>query len=105
MQAITSQLLYHKPDNPRDFVVRYLENVKSTGTPSLLNAQDLETMFGMFDITNRGVVTGEQALNALKSLLGPAATLNVNPGQMLKKDDFVKVMNNALQDAQPYKKQ
>lgn len=65
-QAITAQLLFYKPDDPKAFICKYLEDIKSTGTPTLITEQDLETMFGMFDITKRGSVTAEQANRALQ---------------------------------------
>jgi len=36
---------------------------------------DLHAMFGMFDITRRGLMTEEQVNNAQRSILGPAAAL------------------------------
>ena len=60
VEVLTAQLLFHKPDNPKRFVVKYLEEVKVTGTRPLLTEEDLKTMFGMFDITKRGVMTEEQ---------------------------------------------
>jgi hypothetical protein len=58
--VLTAQLLFHKPDNPKRFVVKYLEEAKVSGTRPLLTQEDLNTMFGMFDITKRGVMTAEQ---------------------------------------------
>lgn len=58
-------MLFHKPDNPRKFIVKYLEEVKVSGTQPLLTEADLRTMFGMFDITKRGVMTPEQVSQVL----------------------------------------
>jgi hypothetical protein len=44
VQALTAQLLFHKPENPKQFICRYLEQVKVAGTPPLLTKEDLETM-------------------------------------------------------------
>ena len=85
---------------------KYLETVKNSGTPALLSQQDLETMFAMFDLTNRGAITGEQANAALQSILGPGASLEtegVRPGSILKKHEFVSAMTQALREALPYK--
>lgn len=37
--------------------------------------EDLRTMFGMFDITKRGLMTEDQVNNAQRSILGPSADL------------------------------
>lgn len=106
VQALTSQLLFYKPDRPRDFIAKYLETVKVVGTTPLLTKEDLETMFGMFDVTKRGVISAEQANAALKSVLGPAADLsrvNVSPTAQLRKDEFVEAMLEALKLSAPYK--
>ncbi|KAG2438174.1 hypothetical protein HXX76_005781 [Chlamydomonas incerta] len=107
-EAITSDLLFYKPANPKEHIVKYLENVKVAGTAPLINEQDLETMFGMFDITKRGTVTAEQANRALQVILGPAADLaevGVKPGSNLTKDQFVSSMAHALKRASPYRQQ
>lgn len=86
----------------------YLEQVKVGGTPTLINEVDLEAMFGMFDLTKRGVLTAEQAGRALKVVLGPGADLGevgVKPGASLTKDEFVSSMSAALRRARPYKLQ
>ena len=37
-----------------------------TGTQPLLTADDLATMFGMFDLTKRGTITAEQVGRSLR---------------------------------------
>lgn len=106
LEAITSQLLFHKPENPKEFICQYLEQVKVTGTPALINDQDLDTMFGMFDLTKRGSLTADQANRALKVILGPSADLaevGVQPNAMLDKPQFVASMSAALRRAIAYK--
>ncbi|PNH02943.1 EF-hand calcium-binding domain-containing protein 10 [Tetrabaena socialis] len=107
-EAITAELLFFKPDAPREHIVKYLENVKVSGTTTLINDQDLETMFGMFDITKRGMVTSDQATRALQVILGPSADLadvGVKSGAKLSRDEFVKVMADALTRASPYRQE
>lgn len=106
-QVLTSQLLFRKPEEPRAFIVEYLENVKLHGTDTLINRQDLATMFGMFDVVKRGVITADQAAAALRSILGPSADLEafgVQPTDMLTQERFVDCMEKALQSSVPYKK-
>jgi hypothetical protein len=70
LQGCIAQLLYHKPTDPRAFLVQQLELLKVSRQPSLLNRRDLSAMFHMFDVTGRGYVTAEQADNALATILG-----------------------------------
>ncbi|GIL53691.1 hypothetical protein Vafri_9327 [Volvox africanus] len=105
-EAITAELLFYKPEKPREYIVKYLENAKVTGTSTLITEQDLDTMFGMFDITKRGVVTAEQANRALQVILGPSADLSevgVASSAKLSKVEFVDAMSQALKRASPYK--
>ena len=68
-QSITSQLLFYKPEDPRQFVCQHLERMKLMGAEQLVNEADLDTMFSMFDITKRGVISIEQANAAAKQIL------------------------------------
>jgi hypothetical protein len=103
-EAVTAQLLFYKPTDPKEYSCQYLAQVKEFGTPPLLTAVDFETMFGMFDITNRGVITAEQATSALKNLLGKGASLCLPEGkQFLLKEEFVTAMDAAMKDSAPYK--
>eukprot|EP00879_Flechtneria_rotunda_P004657 GHRR01004918.1.p1 GENE.GHRR01004918.1~~GHRR01004918.1.p1 ORF type:complete len:146 (+),score=57.76 GHRR01004918.1:305-742(+) len=108
IEGLLADLLYHKPANPEQYIVSQLERVKVTGTKPLLNKQDLRTMFGMFDITNRGVVTEQQANNALWTVLGsrsPAIASeqkNHHASKMqLGQNEFVDYMATALGEATP----
>lgn len=64
-------------------------------------------VFGMFDVTNRGAVTEQQARNALKTVLGSraptaAAAADAPPDTVpLGRDDFVQLMDSALVAATP----
>ena len=68
-QGLISQLLYHKPSDPRRFLVKHLEALKISGKrPQLLTRSDLAAMFSMFDITGKGLVTVAQAESALATI-------------------------------------
>ncbi|WIA39629.1 hypothetical protein OEZ86_005708 [Tetradesmus obliquus] len=109
MEGLLAELVYIKPANPKQYIVMQLEKVKVAGTRPLLNKQDLETMFGMFDVTNRGAVTEQQARNALKTVLGSraptaaaAAAADAPPDTVpLGREDFVQLMDSALVAATP----
>mmetsp|Transcript_19108 Transcript_19108/g.53470 ORF Transcript_19108/g.53470 Transcript_19108/m.53470 type:complete len:128 (-) Transcript_19108:424-807(-) len=104
-EVLTAQLLFHKPDNPRKFIVKYLEEVKVSGTQPLLTEADLRTMFGMFDITKRGVMTPEQVNNAQHSILGPGAdlqSLGLTVHRPMKEADFVEHMLKTCKAGVPF---
>ncbi len=66
----------------------------------------LQAMFGMFDITKRGTVTALQADKALKTILGPTASLDPaglqrEPMSTLSLSEFVESMSKALASAVP----
>jgi hypothetical protein len=95
--------MINKPTDPKQFIIAQLEKIKVAGTKPVLDAQDLDTMFGMFDITKRGVVTEQQASNALRTVLGQRAP---KPGSdaastAMCKLEFVSYMRTTLQAATP----
>jgi hypothetical protein len=71
-QGVLAELLFHKPDDPRAFIVAALERVKAAGARPLLDGRDLSAMFDMFDVTRSGTVTAAQANAALATALGGA---------------------------------
>ncbi|KAJ9514443.1 hypothetical protein QJQ45_016182 [Haematococcus lacustris] len=79
-ETLTAQLLFHKPDNPRSFLIKYLEKVKVEGAQPLIDETDLRTTFAMLDVLKRGSVTEDQALSTLRSMLGAGASLSDHPG-------------------------
>ena len=105
-EALTATLIFHKPSDPRAFVVDYLTKAKTGGTSPLVDATDLDTMFGMFDVVGRGVISSGQGDAALRSVLGAGASLEavgVEPGSVLTKDKFVDAMGRAIAANVPYK--
>ena len=105
---MTAQLLFHKPRDPQAFLVTLLQQIKTHGTKPLLDSSDLETMFGIFDVTNRGVLTKQQAYRALKTVLGPEHRLvkeriadSEDDQSMINKDAFVASLTAALAEAVP----
>ncbi|KAG1673941.1 hypothetical protein FOA52_015696 [Chlamydomonas sp. UWO 241] len=105
LETMTATLMFHKPADPRAFIIDYLTKAKTGGTSPLVNDTDLDTMFGMFDIVGRGVISSEQGDNALRSVLGPGSSLEavgVAPGSVLTKDKFVDAMSRAIKANMPY---
>ena len=61
MQAMTAALLLHKPADPCKFLAEYLTGLQKQGAQPVLTREDLRVMFGMFDVTEKGVVSVAQA--------------------------------------------
>lgn len=87
--------MYDKPDDPSKFIVNYLEKVKVDGLPPLLKAEDIDAMFGMLDVTNKGSISVEQANNVAKSVIGPNADLGLSES-VVSKEVFIQVMLKAI---------
>lgn len=103
-QALLAELLIAKPADPKLWLIGQLEKVKVAGTKPLLDATDLSTMFGMFDVTKRGVVTEQQASSALRTLLGEGRAPRPHPDAAttaMAQQEFVAHMQSALQKAAP----
>lgn len=58
---MTAALLLNKPEEPCKFLAEYLTGLQTLGAQPALTREDLRTMFGMFDVTEKGVVTVAQA--------------------------------------------
>lgn len=102
-QGLLAELMVLKPSSPKQYIIGQLEKIKVAGTKPVLTSQDLSTMFAMFDITKRGVVTQQQASNALRTVLGqrapqpePAAAATA-----MGVKEFVAFMQTSLQAATP----
>jgi hypothetical protein len=123
-QGLLAELLFHKPVDPRKFVIDQLERAKAAGGRPLLAASDLASMYDLFDVTKAGAVTAAQAAAALATALGgaraaeaieaaahgggPAAAAAGNPlagrdlgARRLDKQEFVKCVGEVLIRATP----
>nr|XP_046249901.1 EF-hand calcium-binding domain-containing protein 10 [Scatophagus argus] len=73
MDNLTSMLFYHRPENPREFLIEQLEQLKSsqqTGVigPNLFNNSNLEAVFRILDPTDQKYITFSQYKHALTTL-------------------------------------
>merc|ERR1711904_316047 len=66
-QRLSAAELFHRPDDPRAFLLKQLEALKS-GEDMLFTEEDLKTMFGMFDIVRKGTITADQHKQAMTTL-------------------------------------
>ena len=103
-QVLTAQLLFHKPSDPRAFCIDFVQKLqKQQSGTDLLNKQDVETMFSMFDITNQGMLSKQQAFRAVKTVLGPghaavkARSEDCGSPEMMDKHKFVRYVMDAIQ--------
>ncbi|XP_062522867.1 EF-hand calcium-binding domain-containing protein 10-like [Corticium candelabrum] len=70
---LTAAIVHHRPDNPKEFMVQYIQELKDKregerhDAPCLFQDNNIRAMFGMFDVTHRGYITRKQYLEALKN--------------------------------------
>merc|ERR1711988_824159 len=67
LQRLSAAVLFHRPEDPRAFLLKQLEALKS-GQDMLFTDEDLQTMFGMFDIVRKGTISVEQYKQAMATL-------------------------------------
>lgn len=109
LQIITANVLFHKPDDPKTFIIDLLTTMKTQGAKPLLNQSDVQTMFGMFDVTQQGILTKQQAFNAVRAALGAkhpivsqlAGDDAGDTQTLLNKDGFTVYVQGALTRASP----
>jgi hypothetical protein len=108
LQMVTAQVLYHKPSDPKQFIIDLLLDLQSHGAKPLLDKSDVNAIFGMFDVTHRGLLTKQQAFRAVKTVLGPQHKVvqalgdDANDDQtMMAREHFVEYVSGALVEAMP----
>merc|ERR1712054_363076 len=100
LQRLSAAVLFHRPDDPRAFLLRQLEALKS-GEDMLFTDDDLQTMFSMFDIVRKGSITVDQYKQAM-STLGVDQPANPS-GANVSFEEFSKLAKEGLRDsAQAY---
>ncbi|KAM7397110.1 hypothetical protein PAMP_020107 [Pampus punctatissimus] len=73
MDNLTSMLFFYRPENPREFLIEQLEQLKISQQcgvkgPSLFNNSNLDAAFGILDPTNQKYITFAQYKHALTTL-------------------------------------
>lgn len=106
-ENLTAALVYYRPEDPREFMKDYilqLQEAKSTPdkeSPSLIDDSNLDSIFGMLDITKKGHITHEQYLQAMKNL--GVTRYNQNPAgaelNKISKDTFMRESKAAVRAA------
>lgn len=74
-ENLTSALVYEKPDDPREFAKEFIKKIQLsqndpdiTDLPVFMDDSNLESIFGMLDITKTGYITRQQYLQAMTSM-------------------------------------
>jgi hypothetical protein len=75
---LCTQLVYHKPDDPKGFLVKEIQKMQQQTSEmtrlTLLTSEDIDTMFRMLDPIGTGALQGHQIIKALAGLGLQAAT-------------------------------
>ena len=74
-ENLTCALVYEKPDDPKAFARKFIEKLQKARSqqdinklPFFMDDSNIESIFGMLDITHTGFISHEQYLKAMKSL-------------------------------------
>lgn len=101
-ESMAAALMFDKPEDPRAYLSAKLSAYKADGTAVMpYTNDDLETMFGMFDMMGKGSIKAAQANEAMKVLTGISGSAGkggpmYDPSAPVMKDDFVKLAKDAL---------
>lgn len=92
LNNITAHLVYNQTDTPKETIIDYLERLKKAklanlNPPSLIEDNNLQSIFGMLDPSGKGSITYKQYCEALKTL--GIQQFEMNPEG--KKDDRIKM--------------
>ncbi|XP_063301505.1 EF-hand calcium-binding domain-containing protein 10 [Pelobates fuscus] len=73
MDNLTSLLLYHRPERPKDFLIEQLEKLKLARLadleyPCLFDDSNLDAIFRILDPSGQGYITGKQYMEAFTTL-------------------------------------
>ncbi|KAI9105737.1 hypothetical protein DFS34DRAFT_600667 [Phlyctochytrium arcticum] len=97
MQQMLCATLFEQPDDPKEFMVRKLEemrNARARGQAlSVFTRTDFQGLFRIFDVTGRGYITEEQYVEAMKSIgawdRGDQRPANGAESNRIRADTFV----------------
>ncbi|XP_027029021.1 EF-hand calcium-binding domain-containing protein 10 [Tachysurus fulvidraco] len=72
MNNLTSMLIYHRPEHPREFLVSQLEQLhasklQAADSPCLFDDSNLDAVCGILDPTNQGYISYNLYREALKT--------------------------------------
>ncbi|KAM4746968.1 EF-hand calcium-binding domain-containing protein 10 [Rhinophrynus dorsalis] len=84
MNNLTSLLLYHRPERPKEFLIDQLKKLKHARLadmdyPCLFDDSNLDAIFGILDPSGQGYITETQYVEALKTLGIEVSNLKESP--------------------------
>ncbi|KAM3870116.1 EF-hand calcium-binding domain-containing protein 10 [Diretmus argenteus] len=68
MNELTTKLFFHRPENPREFLIDQLEQLKASKQKSLFDDSNMDAVFGMLARPNQEHITYAQYKHALTTL-------------------------------------
>ncbi|CAM9131133.1 unnamed protein product [Heterosigma akashiwo] len=91
-QELGTRLMFERPDDPNSFLIEALERIgeakQSKTAISFFTETDIETMFSMFDPTNKGYITTMQYQQALTDVGISKATVPIPQSGKLNAQQF-----------------
>ena len=107
-QNLTAALVYERPDDPKDFMKKHIEQLLKAITdpdeadpPCFMDESNLKSIFSMLDVTKKGYITKEQYLQALGNL--GVRKFNQNPAgadfNKITMETFLRETKASLRDA------
>lgn len=107
-ENFTTALVYERPDDPKAFLKDYIDKLQRAQSvldvnqdakaPCLIDESNLQSIFGMLDITHTGFISQEQYLKAMTNL--GVTRFNQNPvggeSNRITVDTFVREAEVAL---------
>ena len=106
-ENLTAALVYERPEDLKAFAREFIEKLQKANSdpdvaepPCLVNNSNLESIFGMLDITNKGYIPLVQYTKAMENL--GVVEFNTKPAggsfNRINKDTFVMEAKTALRN-------
>ena len=96
-EELGTALLFHKPNDPKAFLIKLLQEIKQkkddAASTSIFNEVDLRAIYGMYDWEKKGSITPAQYAQALGNLGCADAAA---PDGAIDLDTFVSSAKEAL---------
>lgn len=107
-ESLTAALVYERPDDLKAFARQFIENLQKAKTdpdvvepPRLIDDSNLESIFGMLDITKKGCISLVQYTKAMENL--GVIKFNTKPAggafDRINKNTFMMEAKTALRNA------
>ncbi|KAJ3214849.1 EF-hand calcium-binding domain-containing protein 10 [Clydaea vesicula] len=81
IQTLASSVLFHEPENVKEFMIKLLEEMKTYKARGqsypFFSKDDIIAHFKVLDVTGKGYITTQQYIEGLKTIGIP--NVNVNP--------------------------